>query len=428
LPTARGWLVAATGLGMVLTSSIFGARPLGQLGIALLVLAAAAVMVVRLGRHEILVTRHLAPQRARPSQPVTVTMRAHNRGAGPAPLLLVEDRVPSGLAGSARFALRGIEAGGVREASVALTPARRGSYEVGPMEVAIVDPFGLARLRSTAVGTGRFLVHPRVDPLVMPRDVGDRRSVSLSSLRQPTGARGEDFYTLREYVDGDDLRKLHWPSTAKLDRYMIRQEETPWQTKATVLLDDRASAHDGYGDLSSFERSVEAAASLVDLYHRSGYSYRLAAAHDPGLPSAKRSEHWSRCLDRLATIGMSGGPTEDDALAARLAEIESGTAAEASLVVVGGSLKAADALAISRCRRRFREVTVIVFPAHRFSTQTTKSRWEGERRLNEAVRLLTRAGSRAITLGPEEPLAAAWAGLSVARPQEATWGRRPELV
>jgi uncharacterized protein (DUF58 family) len=356
-------------------------------------------------------------------------MTVRNRGTGSAPLLLIEDQVPSGLSGRARFALRGVEGRGTRDASVTLTAARRGRYEIGPMEVAIVDPFGLARLRHTAVGSTRFIVHPRVEPLAMPRDLGDRRSLSLSTLRQPTGARGEDFYTLREYVEGDDLRKIHWTSTAKRGRYMIRQEETPWQTRATVLLDDRDGAHDGFGDLSSFERAVEAAASLVDLYHRSGYGYRLAAAHDAGVPSAKRSEHWSRCLDLLATIGTGRAEAgEDTALVARLTELEAGTTAEASLVVVGGSLGAREAAAITRCRRRFREVTVILFPAHRFSSQTTKSRWEGEKRLNEAVRLLTRSGARAVALGPEDGLGAAWAGLSPVRPQEATWGRRPELV
>ncbi|CAN5613593.1 DUF58 domain-containing protein [soil metagenome] len=420
--------MAATGLGMVFAGSLFGAQPLGQLGVALLVLALVGVAVVRLGRHDVEITRQLSPERARPSQPVTVSIKVSNKGTGSAPLLLVEDKVPSGLSGSARFALRGIEAQGMREAAITLTASRRGNYEIGPMEISIVDPFGLAQLRSTALDKSRFLVHPRIEPLALPRDLGDRRSMSMSTLRQPTGARGEDFYTLREYVEGDDLRKIHWPSTAKRGRFMIRQEETPWQTRATIVLDDRARAHDGFGDLSSFERAVEAAASLVDLYHRSGYGYRLTAAHAPGLPSGKRSEHWSRCLDLLATIGTGHDTGEDDALVARLMEIEAGASAEASLVVVGGTLSARDALAVTRCRRRFREVTVVVFPSHRFSSQTTKSRWDGEKRLNEAVRLLTRSGVRAVAVGPEDPLGAAWAGLSPVRQQEATWGRRPELV
>jgi uncharacterized protein (DUF58 family) len=428
VPTARGWLVAATGVAMVAAGSMFGARPLEQLGVALLVLVAIAVGVVRLGRHDLGVARRVSPERARPGQPVTIEMVVANRGQGSAPLLLIEDRLPHGLSGRARYAVRGIEAAGEREASLAVTAARRGRYDIGPMEVAIVDPFSLAHVRRRVLDTTPLLVYPRIEPLALPRDAGDRRSLSLSTLRQPTGARGEDFYTLREYVEGDDLRKIHWPSTAKRSRYMIRQEETPWQTRATILLDDRAGAHEGFGESSSFERAVEAAASLVDLYHRSGYGYRLLTAHQPGLPSSKRSEHWTRCLDLLATITAAPVRSPHDSLAARLGELEGASTPEASLVVVTGTLEAGDAVAITRCGRRFRDITVISFPRHRFSAETTRSRWEGERRVMEAARLLTRARVRAVMLGPDEALATAWAGAGRWRPQETEWARRPELV
>jgi uncharacterized protein (DUF58 family) len=427
VPTIRGWLVGGVGLAMVVIGSIFGTRSLEQVGVALSVLVAIAVGVVRLSRHDLEVSRTISPRRARPGQPVRVSLTVVNQGTGAAPLLLLEDHLPSGLAGGARFALRGVEPGGVRETSVELTPARRGRYEIGPVEIAIVDPFALAQVREQSVAKTRLLVHPRIDPLVLPRDLGDRKSLALSTLRQPTGARGEDFYTLREYIEGDDLRKIHWPSTAKRGRYMIRQEETPWQTRATIVLDDRAEAHEGLGELSSFERVVEAAASVVDLYHRSGFTYRLTAAHHPGLPGAKLSEQRNRCLDLLAMLEPRRGES-NDALAARLIELESGVAAEASLVVVAGTLTARDAVAITRCRRRFRDVTVVAFPAHRFSSQTTRSRWDSEKRLTEAIRLLTRSGARAVALGPDESLATGWTQLSSRRPQEASWGRRPELV
>src|SRR5438046_425881 len=59
------------------------------------------------------------------------------------------------------------------------------------------------------------------------------------------GVAGEDFYALRAYEMGDDLRRVHWPSTARVDELMIRQNEMPWQGRATVLLDTRAQAHEG---------------------------------------------------------------------------------------------------------------------------------------------------------------------------------------
>jgi uncharacterized protein (DUF58 family) len=412
--TLRGWAVALTGLTLLVVARIFGSSPVEQFGFALVVLPLIALAVVRLGKHDLEVTRRTTPERVRAGGKVRVTLEIRNRGRGPAPLLLLEDRVPSDVAGRARFALHGVEPKGHRAASYDLRPPRRGHYEVGPLTLTSTDPFGLARLESAAAPKASILVHPRVEPLVLPRDLGDRRSLAVSALRQPIGAQGEDFYTLREYNEGEDLRKVHWPATAKRGRYMIRQEETPWHNRATVVFDDRAGAHDGIGDASSFERTVEATASIVDLYHRSGYTYRLAGAAAAGLPASKGSPHFNRALDLLSTIRTTrpSGPDETDPLVARLLEIDAATTGEGTLAVVAGTLSTGVAMAITRCRRRFRQVIVVTFPAHRFGALPTKARWAGEEDVREVVTLLARSGAQTIALGPEESLLSGWDSLS----------------
>ncbi|MDQ3951428.1 MAG: DUF58 domain-containing protein [Actinomycetota bacterium] len=411
--TARGWAVALTGLALLVVARIFGSGPVEQFGFALVVLPLIALAVVRLGKHDLEVTRRMAPERVRAGGKVKVTLEIRNRGRGPAPLLLLEDRVASDVAGRARFALHGVEPKGRRYAAYELRPPRRGHYQVGPLALTSTDPFGLARLVSSAAPEASVLVHPRVEPLALPRDLGDRRSLAVSALRQPIGAQGEDFYTLREYNEGEDLRKVHWPATAKRGRYMIRQEETPWHNRATVVFDDRTRAHDGIGDASSFERVVEATASIVDLCHRSGYSYRVAGAVAAGFAAGKGSQHFNRALDLLATVRTSQPPVlEADPLTARLLEIDAATAGEGTLAVVTGTLSADAAMAITRCRRRFRQVIVVMFPAHRFGSMTTKARWSAEEGVREVVKLLARAGSQTIVLGPEESLLAGWDSLT----------------
>ena len=420
--TLRGWAVALTGIALLVVARAFGTGPVEQFGFALLVLPLIALAVVRLGKHDLEVTRRTSPERVRAGSKVRVTLEIRNRGRGPAPLLLLEDRVPSDVAGRARFALHGVEPKGRRIASYELRPPRRGHYQVGPLTLTSTDPFGMARLESAAAPKASILVHPRIEPLALPRDLGDRRSLAVSALRQPIGAQGEDFYTLREYSEGDDLRKVHWPATAKRGRYMIRQEETPWHTRATIVFDDRDAAHDGIGDASSFERVIEATASIVDLYHRSGYTYRLTGAAAVGLPAAKGAPHFNRALDLLATVRTSGsGAHEGDLLTARLLEIDAITAGEGTLAVVAGTLSFEAAMAITRCRRRFRQVVVVTFPAHRFGTLTTKGRWAGEEATHEVVKLLARSGAQTIVLGPEESLLSGWGSLtrsasSAARP------------
>jgi uncharacterized protein (DUF58 family) len=340
---------------------------------------------------------------------------------------LLEDRLPAGLAGSTRFALNGVEPGGHREVSFTIRPPRRGRYVVGPLELHVVDPFGLAHMRSEGAPQSAFLVHPRTEALELPRDVGEQRNLAASAIRQLTATRGEDFYTLREYVAGDDLRKIHWGSTAKRDRYMIRQEETPWHARATIVLDDRGGAHDGAGAASSFERAVEAAASLVDLYARAGYGWRLAAAHEAGFPTDKGSAHRNRCLELLATIEPS--PGREEALRARLLELEGVSSPEAALILVGGTLTPSDAAALARCSPRWRQVTAVCYPAHRFGGATTRSRWTGEAQVMEVAAVLSRSGIKVLVGGPEESLSTAWAALWSARSHaQAAWGPRPEFA
>lgn len=424
MPTARGWLVAGTGLVLCVASRAFGAEALGQVGLALIVLLISALVVVRLGRHELTITRRLVPDRAAAETLVIATIELGNNGLGAAPLVLLDDRLPAILRTRARFAFSGVEPRGRREATYKLRPQRRGRFEIGPVEMSCVDPFALARVRTVAGDTSPLLVYPKIEPLILPRDLGERRSLSVSALRQPTGATGEDFYTLREYVEGDDLRKIHWPSTAKRQRYMIRQEETPRHNRATIVLDDRASVYEG----DAFESAVEAAASLVDLYHRSGYTYQLTGAHHPGSSSNRGAAHRTHCLDHLATVTKKSlGPGPDPLLAARFAELDARNSAEGTLVVVSGDLEPDAAVAMSRCRRRFKQVIAITFPSHRFGPASTKNRWDGEKKTMEVVRLLARSGVRAIVLGPGEPLRVAWGSLSrVTTGGENAWDRKHE--
>jgi uncharacterized protein (DUF58 family) len=426
VPTFRGWFVAATGLVLVILGIGLDAGPVEQVGFGVLSLPFVAAFVIRRSGHDVDVKRSIAPARAHAGQPVSVDLEIANRGRTKTPLLLLEDNLPWELTGRARFAVQGVEAEGVRNTSISVRPPRRGRYELGPLSISVLDPFGLVKRSFTAAGTSSFLVYPKVEPLAMPRDRGEQRSLAVSALRQPTGARGEDFYTLREYVEGDDLRKVHWPATARIDKVMIRQEETPWHTRATVLLDDRSGSTGG-GVV--FDRAVEVTASVCDLYARSGYTFRLTAGHEQGIAAARGSDHLHRCMDLLATI-EARPPGEPDPFLVRLAELEGGGSAEGTLIVVAGRLSPGEAAMLARCRRRFKQIVVTLLPEHRFTQGSTRARWEGERSAREVVTLLARSSIRCILLGPDEPLSVAWASLSGrgTTGNEESWDLKPELA
>jgi uncharacterized protein (DUF58 family) len=417
--------VALMGFVLMAVGRLLGTDGLMQVGFGLVFVVLAAVVVVRLGGHELAVDRDVSPQRVRTEQPVTVSLTLTNNGSARAPLLMLEERLPSGLSRNPRFTLMGLEVGGSRTITYEVRPPKRGRYEVGPLEVTLADPFGLARARSSDVVTATFLVHPRIDRLGLARDLGHHRSLAVSAIRQPSGSRGEDFYTLREYVEGDDLRKIHWTSTAKRGKYMIRQEEIPWHTRLTIVIDDRAAAHCA----PSFERTVEASASLANLYHRCGYSFRLTGAHHAGTPPGRGPEHYLYCLDLLSMIGTQPEVLGTDALVARLSELRLGSRVEGTLVAVCGKISAEAATALAACRRRFKDVVAIMSPPHRYAP-LIHARDFDERALVEVTTLLARSGIGTIVLGPRDSLATAWSSPSPARwaGASAQWEPKPEHV
>ena len=424
MPTGRGWLVVLTGVGLWVAGRTFGAGALEQMGFGLIALVVIAVVVVRSGRHQLEINRSMSPERVAAGREVKVILNLRNIGRGSAPLMLLEDRVPSELAGRARFALNGVEAGGERETAYKVRPGRRGRFMVGPLRVALTDPFGVAQVAAQAAPPTPLLAYPKIESLTLPRESGNRRSLASAARRQPTGTHGEDFYTLREYVEGDDLRRIHWPATAKRNRYMIRQEETPWHARAVILLDDRTGVY----ERSGWERAVEAAASLCDLYHRSGYSFRLVTASGLGLPSARSADHFHRCLDLLTTIEpvppVKGAP---DALTTRLLELESQSQSEGALIIVTGGLDAPLAALINRSASHFRMATVVSLPAHRFTLGAPDE--EREKENLGAMAMLRHSCIRTTVVGPGESLALAWGAMWTPTGSpgggETAWDRKP---
>src|SRR5206468_2058781 len=142
--------------------------------------------------------------------------------------------------------------------------------ELGPLEAQRADPFGLVSRTTHIAPAVELTVYPAIEAVTaMAPARGHRPAATQPATPGPSG---EDFATLRAYEVGDDLRQVHWPSTAKLDELMIRQLDHPLEGHATVLLDLRASVHTE----ASLERAVSGAASVLVACSRSGSLVRLA--------------------------------------------------------------------------------------------------------------------------------------------------------
>ncbi len=150
-----------------------------------------------------------------------------------------------------------LSVGVTHETLLVVEAPRRTVIPVGPVSVVRRDPFGLYRRSVTLPGTAKVVVHPDTATLP-PLSAGFVRDLEGEASRDLTDS-DLSFHALREYVPGDDRRHIHWKSSAKTGRFMIRQYEQTRRSRMLILLDTRREA---YVDDVEFELAVSTAASL----------------------------------------------------------------------------------------------------------------------------------------------------------------------
>lgn len=377
----------------------------------LLVIACGAV--VWLSGTNVAVRRSISRSRLGAGQRTEVLLELRNVGRLPTVALLVEDHCPDGLhtpqvpnrfGHGPRFFVRGL---GVRrfersELAYDVSGERRGRYRLGPVRLRARDPFGLVQRLRRGHATDELIVHPRVEPLEPVADSGAHRGSGTS-----TGSRlfntGDEFYTLREYEQGDDLRQVHWPSTARRRMLMVRQNEQPYQTQAVVLLDSRREAHRGRGRRDTLERAISVAASAAIHLLERGYRLRLVTERDTDQRPTNASP--AMLLERLAVLEPSRS-TPIDAMLQRLR-----SSGEAGLLIAvvpaplpGAGLQADRLLAsLAQAGRSFsgRIALFVHGPG------------EAERRqAQRSCSLVLARGWRAAPLAVDQPLSESWRALA----------------
>jgi len=294
--------VLALGLAVIILGRVLGLISLYMIGTAAIVLVGAAVAWVRLHRFELVATRILRPARVEMGSAATVELLVSNYGIRRSPVLLASDPLDGGRRVAA-FALAPLQPGEMGKATYRVPTERRGIQWVGPLDLELRDPFGVASMHVRAAETSRLTVLPRIERV--PPPPAGLGSHPDSGLHQPTlrGRRGEDFYSLRPYTVGDDLRRVHWPSTARLDELMIRQDERPRQDQVTVLLDRRRAVH----DRATLELAVSAAASIVaSVAWRGRGLVRLVDTSGTDTGYGIGAAHADRIMDRLAQVAGDG--------------------------------------------------------------------------------------------------------------------------
>ncbi|HZE41319.1 MAG TPA: DUF58 domain-containing protein [Stackebrandtia sp.] len=283
--TIRGKSLVAVGISLLLLSMLIGEKDLMRAAVLVGLLPVISALVLARTRYRITTARVLDPMRVEAGQHARVTLRLRNEGRTPTGSMMLEDRLPYALGSRPRLVLEKLLAGGGSAVSYSVHADHRGRYDIGPLIVRLSDPFGLIELTRSYPSSDHLTVTPQIvalPPVRLPGEYagnGENRSRAVS-------VHGEDDAAIREYRHGDDLRRVHWPSTAHRGELMVRREEQPWDSRATILLDERAAAYRGEGPSSSFEWAVSAAASINTHLLRSGYKLRMVSESIDAEPDA----------------------------------------------------------------------------------------------------------------------------------------------
>ncbi|MFI5528057.1 DUF58 domain-containing protein [Kitasatospora sp. NPDC051853] len=349
--TTRGRSFLAAGITAAICAYVFGQDTLLQVSVLLAALPLAAAVLLLRTRYRVAGGRRLSPYRVAAGQEARVHLRLDNVSRVPTGLLLLEDQVPYVLGPRPRFVLDRVEPRGFREVSYRVRSDLRGRYPLGPLQLRVADPFGMCELNRSFAASDVLTVVPQVVTLPTVKLPGESTGHGESNTHTLALA-GDDDVIPREYRHGDDLRRVHWKSTARYGELMVRREEQPLRAKATVLLDTREVAHRGSGPASSFEWAVSCAASVgVHLLER-GYQTRLLTDTGLAVPGpeagaiATVAEAAGLLLDSLAVVELSDGGT----LARAEQVLRNG--GDGVLVAVLGSLDEEQVARLGRLRRR----------------------------------------------------------------------------
>ncbi|PPK95246.1 uncharacterized protein (DUF58 family) [Kineococcus xinjiangensis] len=413
--TARGWaLVLAGGVASVAAVQL-GQRDLLRLGVLLLALPVVALVLTARARSSLTLHQRSRPLTLPAGQRGSIDLTVRGTGGRAGVRVWLEDTVPFVLGTAPRLPVPPLPPGRTLDLRYTVSSEVRGAYRTGPAVLRIGDPLGLCDIRRTLRGTTAVDVLPAVHPLpAVP--LGDSPGSGGGTARSSSASAEADDIALRQYRPGDDLRRVHWRSTARRGEVMVREDERGGRAEVVLLVDRRLGAHAGRGPASSLEWAVSAAASIGAHLQRRGYPVRLvhggSRAHERGI--AVPAEAQARALlHELAALR----PGDDDDL--RLAVQALGRSSAGMLVALLGAVDSEDTLPLVALRDRSTPAVAILQRTHLWGRALTTAP-APEAALQRAELVLSGAGWRTATASPGDEIADVWASLARGGP-----ARRP---
>jgi len=305
--TTGGQLALVAAIATWITARIIAGTPLFVLAYGLFLLVVSGYILARSRRMKLTAARAGLYPRAQQGDRLEVLVRLQSQRR--MSTFLLEEFVPERLGQTVRVPITTLSPGVEVDHTYSLRCRRRGVYEIGPLVAVTTDPLGLTQREHTLADRFELLVHPRIE------DVSDRpltRQFEDPPIRPPVSKpfpTGLEFYGMREYKPGDDLRRVVWRASARTGKLMVREAEQGITDRITIILDTDRGRYGREGDVSeAFEVGVSAAASLAARHLRDGYEVRIEGNSGPIARAVRGRTGQLPVLDALTRIEMSRDP------------------------------------------------------------------------------------------------------------------------
>ena len=244
---------------------------------------------------------------------------------------------------------------------------RRGRYTLGPVIATTGDPLGLFRRELPLAPEHELLVLPPVLPLstfeVYPGIMPGRGRGAQRSLQTTT-----NVVTVRGYIPGDGLTRIHWPITARMGELMVKEFDLDPTIDVLILLDLDRDAQAGEGDSSTEEYGVTIAASIASYLLRQqelAVALSVSGSSEATLPLDRGERQLDRALEVLAVVH----PTQSVPLAEALTIEEARLARNTVLILITPSSDLDWPGALHHLQRRGVRPLVILLDPHTFDNQ-----------------------------------------------------------
>lgn len=347
-PTRAGLGLIIIGVGMLIAGRLLGILELYVLAAMTLIALILAAIYTASTRLDLSINRLATPSRLRAGSPARIDLTMRNRARRRTPVLSAHDQVQGGRGASVLLAP--LHANNEAKVAYRLPTQRRGQLRIGPLDLSLGDPLGLTRTHIRAAEVTNLMVHARLIELMPLVAVAGHDPTADQQPIRAIANSGDEFFALRPYVVGDELKRVNWRASARLDDLVVRQEERPKTGRVIVLLDRRAEVYDTDG----FERAVSAALSALHAGFRGGDALRFLTTAGPAVSDIRTRSELDAVDEQLALIAT----TEGASLVRSLEDLNR-MSRGGTLVVVTGQLQGPIEQVIARSRKTFGLVIVI---------------------------------------------------------------------